>query len=332
MLNKRFVLQNRPVGVPTPDVWQLQEVDVLEPGEGEILIQQHFISLDPAMRGWMDDRKSYLPPIGIGEVMRAVSVGQIVQSRHPTLKKGDFVAGAGGVQQFVCSNGKGWIKVDPTYVPLSAYAGILGITGLTAYFGLLDVGALQAGDRVLISGAAGAVGSVAGQIAKIKDCEVTGIAGGSEKCKFITEELGFDHAIDYKNENIYKRLSETCPKGIDVYFDNVGGEILDASLTKLRRKARVVICGAISQYNRRSKMYGPANYLSILVNRARMEGFIVMDYQDQYPQAIKEMAQWMAAGKLKYKETVVEGIENFYDTFLRLFDGNKLGKLVLKVV
>ena len=307
------------------------EEEVPSPGQGEVLIKHEFVSLDPAMRGWMDDRRSYIPPVGIGEVMRAPSVGRVVASNHEKYQVGDYLSGVGGVQQYVVSEGKGWYKVDPTIVPLEKYISVLGATGMTAYFGLLDVGDLKEGDRVLVSGAAGAVGSVVGQIAKIKGCEVTGIAGGKEKCDFLKHELGFDRTVNYKEGNIYENLKEACPKGVDIYFDNVGGDILDAALTKLRRNARVVLCGAISQYNRRSKMHGPANYMALLVKRAKMEGFIVFDYQDQYQSAAMQMAQWMAEGKLKSRETIIDGIENFYETFLKLFSGEKLGKLMLKV-
>jgi NADPH-dependent curcumin reductase len=269
--------------------------------------------------------------VALGEVMRAGSVGEVVRSRHPKFPEGSFVSGWGGVQQYSVSDGAGWHIVDPKLVPLPTYIGTLGMPGMTAYFGILEVGKIREGDVVLVSAAAGAVGSVVGQIAKLKGCYVVGIAGGPEKCRYLLEELGFDAAIDYKNENIKEALKRTCPKGIDVYFDNVGGEILDAALTRLRMHARIVICGAISQYNNKEAIKGPANYLSLLVNRARMEGMVVLDYSRQYGEAAREMAGWMAAGKLKSREDVYDGIENFYDTYQRLFTGEKLGKLVLKV-
>lgn len=330
-MNKKVILKKRPIGIPDEDTWQLIESEVPALLEDQILVEQYYISMDPAMRGWLNDVKSYLPPVQIGEVMRAGSVGKVVQSKNKIYQVGDYVYGTGGVQQYVVAEGRGWHKVDPSIVPLPVYTGTLGMPGLTAYFGMLDVGKIKSGDRVLISGAAGAVGSIAGQIAKIKGCEVIGIAGGQQKCDYLINDLGFDAAIDYKKNNLRTELKEKCPKGIDVYFDNVGGEILDLALTKLRRHARVVLCGAISQYNSKVPIKGPSNYLSLLVNRASMEGFIILDYADRFNQGVLEMAQWMASGKLKSKEHICSGIENFYETFLKLFSGEKLGKLILQV-
>ena len=332
-MNKQLKLAKRPVGMPDASTWTLETNPIPEPGEGEVLIRQHYISLDPAMRGWLNDVKSYIEPVGIGDVMRAGSVGQVIAANnHPVLKVGDYVSGGGGVQQYVVSNGKGWYPVDPNIAPLPMYIGTLGMPGMTAYFGILDVGKIKEGETVLVSGGAGAVGSIVGQIAKIKGCKVVGIAGGPQKCQYMLDELGFDGAIDYKNENVHAGIKRECPKGIDVYFDNVGGEILDAALVRLRRHARIVICGAISQYNNKEAIKGPSNYLSLLVNRATMQGMVVFDWVDQYPKAAMEMGMWIAQGKLKSKEDIYEGIENFYDTFTRLFSGEKLGKLVLKVI
>jgi len=331
MKNKQLLLAKRPVGIPDPSTWRLEENPLPQPKEGEVLIRQHYISLDPAMRGWMREGRSYIRPVKIGEVMRAGSIGEVIESKHPDYEVGDCLSGWGGVQQYVVTDGKGWYKVDLTLAPMPTYIGTLGMPGMTAYFGLLDVGAAASGETVLVSGAAGAVGSVVGQIAKIKGCRAVGIAGGPEKCRYLTEELGFDAAIDYKNEDVRQAIKEACPAGVDVYFDNVGGEILDAALARLNFKARVVICGAISQYNATGRTPGPSNYLSLLINRARMEGFIVFDYSKDYGRAAREMGQWMAEGKLKSKEDIYEGIENFRETFLRLFTGEKLGKLVLKV-
>ncbi len=330
-MNKQLKLAKRPVGMPENDTWTMESNPVPEIGEGEILIQNHYISLDPAMRGWMNEQKSYIPPVQIGEVMRAGSVGEVIDSKNSKFSKGDFVSGWGGVQQYVASDGAGWYKVDPNLVPLPTYIGTLGMPGMTAYFGLLEVGKLQEGETVLVSGAAGAVGSVVGQIAKIKNCRVVGIAGGADKCRYLVEELGFDAAIDYKNDDVKAAIKKTCPEGVDVYFDNVGGEILDAALTRIRKHARIVICGAISQYNNKDAIKGPSNYMSLLVNRATMQGMVVMDYAKSYGKAAQEMGMWMAQGKLKSREDIYEGIENFYDTFKRLFTGEKLGKLVLKV-
>ena len=332
MINKQLILSKRPYGMPDPSTWTMEQKEVPSPKDGQILVKHHYISLDPAMRGWMNDVKSYIPPVQLGEVMRAGSVGEVIESKNPNFQKGDFVTGWGGVQQYALTDGKGWYKVDPNLAPLTTYIGTLGMPGMTAYFGILEVGKIKEGDIVLVSGAAGAVGSVVGQIAKIKGCTAIGIAGGPEKCQYLIDELGFDGAIDYKNENIKSKLRELCPEGIDVYFDNVGGEILDIALTRLRRHARIVICGAISQYNNKEAVKGPSNYLSLLVNRARMEGMVVMDYGKDFGKAAMEMGMWMAQGKLKTREDVYEGIENFYDTFTRLFTGDKMGKLVLKVI
>lgn len=332
-MNKQLIFRKRPIGMPDKETWSLESNAIPEPAEGEVLIRHHYISLDPAMRGWLNDRKSYIPPVQIGEVMRAGSIGMVLKSnKHPEFKEGDCLTGWGGVQQYVVTKGENWYKVDPKLAPMTTYIGTLGMPGMTAYFGILEVGKLKEGDIVLVSGAAGAVGSVVGQIAKIKGCKVVGIAGGSDKCRYIKEELGFDGAIDYKSEKLSDALTRECPKGIDIYFDNVGGEILDAALTRLRMHARIVICGAISQYNNKTAVKGPSNYLSLLVNRASMKGMVVMDYAKDYGKAAQEMGMWMMQGKLKSREDVYEGIENFQDTFQRLFTGNKMGKLVLKVI
>ncbi|MFJ4194892.1 NADP-dependent oxidoreductase [Pseudomonas sp. NPDC089534] len=329
--NRQFLLAKRPVGAATRETFTYQTVPVGEPAAGQILVKNEYLSLDPAMRGWMNEGKSYIPPVGIGEVMRALGVGQVTASNHPDFAVGDYVNGALGVQDFFLGEPRGFYKVDPKLAPLPVYLSALGMTGMTAYFALLDVGAPKAGDTVVLSGAAGAVGSIAGQIAKIKGCRVVGIAGGADKCKYLTDELGFDGAIDYKREDVLAGLKRECPNGVDVYFDNVGGDILDAVLSRLNFKARVVICGAISQYNNKEAVKGPANYLSLLVNRARMEGFVVMDYAAQYADAAREMAGWLAKGQLKSKEDIVDGLETFPETLAKLFSGENFGKLVLKV-
>lgn len=327
----RLILLRRPEGMPTPADFELRESPVAEPGEGEVLVRTQFVSLDPAMRGWMRDAPSYVPPVGLGEVMRAGAVGEVLASKHPEFRPGQHVTGLLGVQSHACVAGEELHHVDPKLAPLSAYLGVLGMPGLTAYFGLLEVGELKATDTVLISGAAGAVGSVAGQIAKLKGARVVGIAGGPDKCRHLVEELGFDAAIDYKNEDVKARVKQTCPKRVNLYFDNVGGELLDIALGSLAMRARVVICGAISQYNDMEALVGPKNYLALLVCRARMEGFIIFDYAKRYGEGFAAMGQWLAEGKLSYRETVVEGIDNFVPAFERLFSGEKLGKLVLKV-
>ncbi|WP_299052808.1 NADP-dependent oxidoreductase [uncultured Polaribacter sp.] len=332
MINKQIIFKKRPSGIPDTDTWQLQETEVAELQAGEILIEQHYISLDPAMRGWMNDTKSYIPPIAIDDVMRAGSIGKVIKNNgNPKFEVGDCVTSWGGVQQYAITNGDGWYKVDDQLAPMPLYIGLLGMPGMTAYFGITQVAKIKEGDIVLVSGAAGAVGSTVGQIAKIKGCKVIGIAGGSEKCKYLIDQLGFDDAIDYKSENIYTALKRKCPKGIDVYFDNVGGVILDAALGKLRMHARVVICGAISQYNNTTKIKGPSNYLSLLVTRSTMQGMVVMDYSKEFGVAAKQMSLWLKEGKLTYREAMYHGIENFQETYNRLFTGDKKGKLILKV-
>ena len=346
-------LKSRPSGLPQPSNWMATEEIIDSLAEGQVLVAVHYLSLDPAMRGWMNEGKSYIKPVEIGEVMRAGGVGKVVESKHPKFKPGDYVVGMLGVQEYaVVSGEKGLTKVDSKLAPLPVYLGTLGMPGMTAYFGLLDTGKAKAGDTVVVSAAAGAVGSVAGQIAKIKGCRVIGIAGGPEKCKYVVEELGFDAAIDYKfgsglrrgdaevegprmsagHPGVKQGLKEHCPNGVDVYFDNVGGDILDAVLTRLARNARIVICGSISQYNSTEPLKGPANYMSLLVYRASMTGMVVFDYADRYAEAAHEMAGWMMAGKLKSKEDIVEGgVEKFPEALLMLFRGENFGKLVLKV-
>jgi NADPH-dependent curcumin reductase len=330
-LNHKFELAARPVGMPKRADWAYKEEPVREPGEGELLIEILYISLDPAMRGWMNEGKSYIAPVEIGEVMRAGGLGRITASKNPKFAVGDYVYGSFGVQEFAISNGNGITKINAGAIPLPVFLGTLGMPGMTAYFGLLDIGQPKPGETVVVSGAAGAVGTVVGQIAKIKGCTVVGIVGGAEKCNYIVKELGFDSAIDYKSEDVRKSLRKHCPNGVDVYFDNVGGDILDAALTQLARGARVVICGAISQYCSTTPIKGPSNYLSLLVNRASMKGMVVFDYADRYPEAAREIAAWMAAGKLKSREEIVEGFEIFPETLLKLFKGENTGKLILKV-
>ncbi|TBU73962.1 NADP-dependent oxidoreductase [Pseudomonas daroniae] len=330
-LNRQFLLAKRPTGMVSRDTFDYVEKPVGEPGEGQILVKNLYLSLDPAMRGWMNEGKSYIAPVGLGDVMRALGVGEVVASKHPDYAVGDHVNGGLGVQDYFLGEPKGFYKVDPKRAPLPVYLSALGMTGMTAYFALLDVGAPQSGDTVVLSGAAGAVGSIAGQIAKLKGCRVIGIAGGAEKCAYLTDELGFDAAIDYKSESLPEALKRECPKGVDVYFDNVGGDTLDAVLTRLAPKARIVICGAISQYNNKEAVKGPANYLSLLVNRARMEGFVVTDHAANFGSAAAEIGGWLASGKVKSKEHIVEGLETFPETLLKLFKGENFGKLVLKV-
>lgn len=328
--NRAFVLAARPVGLPKRSDWNYTEVPVPDPGEGELVVRNIYISLDPAMRGWMNAGRSYVPPVGIGEVMRALALGRVVTSRNPRFAVGDYVYGPLGVQDFALTNGAGVSKVAPMLAPLPVYLSALGMPGMTAYFCLLDVGRPRPGETVVVSAAAGAVGALAGQIAKIKGCRAVGIAGGSKKCVYLGE-IGFDAAIDYKLENVPRALATHCPKGIDVFFDNVGGDVLDAALALLNHGARVAICGAISQYNTTTPVKGPSNYLSLLVNAARMEGFLVLDYVSRYAEAAPVMADWLASGKLRSREHILEGLEFFPEALLMLFSGENFGKLILKI-
>jgi NADPH-dependent curcumin reductase CurA len=331
LTNHKFLLAARPVGLPKHSDWTYVEEPVGEPKEGEFLVQVLYISLDPAMRGWMNEGRSYVPPVGIGELMRALGVGVVRASRTPRFAVGDHVSGPFGMQEFAISDGRSIMKVDPKAAPLPKYLSVLGMPGMTAFFGLLDTGQPKPGETVVVSAAAGAVGSVVGQIAKIQNCRAVGIAGGAEKCRYVVDDLGFDAAVNYKSEDVRTSLRKHDPDGIDVYFDNVGGTVLEAALANLARGARIVICGAISQYNNTGPMTGPRNYMSLLVERASMKGMLVFDYADRFAQAGTQMAAWMAAGKLKSREHIVEGLATFPETLLKLFTGENEGKLMLKV-
>jgi NADPH-dependent curcumin reductase CurA len=331
LTNRQFKLIARPVGLPKRADFEFTSVPVAEPGAGEVLVKVQYISLDPAMRGWMNEGKSYIPPVKLGEVMRAGAAGRVIASNNAAFTAGDYVTGWTGVQEYSLSDGNGLVRVDPRVAPLPVFLGTLGMPGMTAYFGLLDIGKPQPGDTVVVSGAAGAVGTVVGQIAKIKGCRAIGIAGGADKCRYLTQELGFDGAIDYKSGDVKEGLRQHCPQGVNVYFDNVGGDILDTVLTRIARGARIVICGAISQYNNTAPVKGPSNYLSLLVNRASMTGMVVFDYTGRYALAAREMAGWIAEGKLKTREDIVDGFDAFPETLLRLFKGENLGKLLIRV-
>ena len=331
LTNKQFTLAARPVSMVKHSDFSYAETPVPELKDGQVLTKIHYISLDPAMRGWMNEGKSYIRPVAIGEVMRAGTVGEVVASKNVGFKVGDFVAGNDGVQCYAISDGSMYHKVDPKLAPLPKYLSVLGMPGMTAYFGLLDVGLPKEGETVVVSGAAGAVGQIVGQIAKIKGCTVVGIAGGKDKCDHVVKQLGFDACVDYKSGDLKSALKQACPKGIDVYFDNVGGDILDVVLTQIRMKARIVICGAISQYNNTTPVKGPSNYMSLLVNRARMEGIVVFDWAPRYGEAAMQMGQWIAKGQLQSREDIVEGIETFPDTLLKLFTGENFGKLMIHV-
>jgi NADPH-dependent curcumin reductase len=330
-VNRQFRLAARPVGLPKKSDWHFTAEDVAQPADGQVLVKVLQLSLDPAMRGWMNEGRSYIPPVGIGEVMRAGGVGKVVASKNPQFALGEHVSGTFGVQEYCLMDARYLAKIDLRLGTLPQWLNALGMPGMTGYFGLLEVGQPKAGETVVVSGAAGAVGQTVGQVARIKGCRAVGIAGGKAKCDFVVNELHFDACIDYKSGNLKDGLKEHCPKGVDVYFDNVGGEILDAVLTRINRHARIVICGAISQYNNTAAVKGPSNYLSLLVNRARMQGMVVFDYADRYGVAVKDIAQWMREGKFVSREDVVSGIETFPDTLNKLFSGENFGKLVLKV-
>jgi NADPH-dependent curcumin reductase CurA len=338
LVNHQIRLASRPVGLPVAANWQHTTEAVAEPADGGVVLKTLALSLDPAMRGWMNEGKSYIPPVGIGEVMRAGGVGKVIASKNDRYAVGDYVSAGFGVQEFLTltqdeMKRTGLVKIDLSVGTLTQWLNVLGMPGMTGYFGLMDVGQPQAGETVVVSGAAGAVGQTVGQIAKIMGCRVVGIAGGKAKCDWVVKELGFDACIDYKAgpSAVRDGLKAHCPGGVDIYFDNVGGEILDAVLARINRKARIIICGAISQYNNTTPVQGPKNYLSLLVNRARMEGIVVFDYADRYHLAVAEMAGYLKDGRMKSKEDVVVGLQTFPDTLLKLFNGENFGKLVLQV-
>lgn len=345
-VNHQVRLAARPRGLPTAADWQFSSEAVAEPGEGGVLVKVLAISLDPAMRGWMNEGKSYIAPVALGEVMRAGGVGVVVASSHAAYAVGDVVAGGTGVQEYWRIDAEhlarsGLHAIDLRLGTLAQWLNVLGMPGMTAYFGLMDIGRPQAGETLVVSGAAGAVGQTVGQLAKIKGCRVVGIAGGPAKCAWVVDELGFDACIDYKQsapagaaqwDAVREGLKQHCPEGVDIYFDNVGGDMLDTVLSRIRRKARIVICGAISQYNSTGAVQGPKNYLSLLVNRARMEGMVVFDYAERYPQAVAELAGYLKDGRVKSREDVVTGgVQAFPESLNRLFSGANFGKLVLQI-
>ncbi len=331
-VNRQFILKSRPVGLPTSDSIVMTESPVPEAGDGEVVIRNLYLSLDPATRGWMSDEPNYIDPIEIGAPVSSGAIGRVVQSNSPEFEVGDIAMGMNAWEDYTKCSAEMVNKVDPMGMPLTMFMSVLGATGLTAYFGLLEVGKPQPGETLLVSGAAGAVGSIVGQIGKIKGCRVVGIAGGEEKCRWIKEDCGFDEAIDYKaTDDLAAAIAEKCPDGVDIYWENVGGEMLDAVLLNLAEKARIVLCGWIATYNDAEKRPGPANLWQLLVKSARLEGFVVMDYIDQFPDGATVLAGWLMEGKLQYREHVVEGLENTLDAFQMLFDGRNTGKLIVKV-
>ena len=331
-LNRQVRLAARPEGLPKPTDWSITDEPMPNPGPGEVLVKVRYISVDPAMRGWMNDRASYVPVLGLGAVMRALTVSEVVESNNAAYQVGDWVAGLDGVQDYAVSDGSQYMKIDTALAPPQTYLGTLGIAGLTAYCGLLEVGQLRAGNTVLVSGAAGSVGAHVGQIAKAKGARTVGVAGGPEKCAYLIDELGFDAAIDYKNEDLAASLKRVCSDGVDVFFDNVGGSTLNDGLAVINVGARVVICGAISQYNSTTPFNGPSNYILLLIRRSRMEGFIYFDFRDKWPAMLKDLAAWRVEGKITGREDVVEGpVDIFPSTLLRLFRGDNFGKLMIKL-
>ncbi len=335
LINRQFCLASRPVGYLKEENLVFREVPVPQPSEGEVLVRVVYLSLDPTNRIWMSNMDQYMPPVELDAVMRGITLGVVEESRNPKFAKGDLVTGMLGWQEYALAEGTTGSAVRKLprdmNAPLPAFLGPLGLTGCTAYFGLLDVGKPSEGDTVVVSAAAGAVGSIVGQIAKIKGCRAVGIAGSAEKCRLLTGELGFDAAINYKTDDLLAALDEACPDGIDVYFENVGGKILDAVLTRMNLHARVVLCGLISQYNATRPKPGPFNFSQILMKRVHLEGFIVLDYITRWPEAIHAIAGWIDEGRMHYAVDIVEGLENAPAALGKLFDGTNKGKLIIKV-
>ncbi|NQX87480.1 MAG: NADP-dependent oxidoreductase [Halioglobus sp.] len=332
LMNRQYFLASRPVGVPDASNVPFRDVPVSDPAEGEVVLRNQYISLDPAIRGWMGDDPNYIEPIAIGDAVRSSVIGRVVKSASPAFAVGDVALSVGAWEAYTTAPAAMLNKLDESAgVPLSLFLGVLGPTGLTGYFGLLDVGRPQQGETVLVSAAAGAVGSVVGQIAKMQGCRVVGIAGAEDKCRWLREELGFDAAFNYKTcSNYVAAIRETCPDGVDVYFDNVGGAILDAALLCLNKYARIAVCGWISTYNE-SHAPGPDNLWQLVAESVTMQGFTVIDYMDRFPEGVAQLAEWVMAGKLQFREEMVDGLDNILPTFLRLFDGSNQGKLLIRI-
>ncbi len=330
--NQLWRLAKRPVGLIKESDFEFHEDAIPALTENQVLVRTIYLSLDPAIRGWLMDRKSYIPPVAIGEVMRGITIGEVAESRHADFKTGDIVQGLLGWQSWAVTDGSALTRLPAEAVPdLKAFPGVLSMVGPTAYFGLLDVGKPQNGDTLVVSAAAGAVGSIVGQIGKIKGCRVVGIAGSDEKCRWITETLGFDAAINYKNEDVSEQLSKHCPDGIDIYFENVGGLILDQVLTQVNVHGRIVVCGLISQYNATEPVPGPYNFDLVLTQRIRVQGFVILDYLDRVTEAVEELGKWLAQGNIQYRVHVVEGLEKAPQAVNMLFEGTNRGKLIIQV-
>lgn len=331
MNTKQIRLKERPVGMPTHETFDWTNNEVSDPSEGEVLLKSIYISVDPYMRGRMNDQKSYVEPYTVGEIISGGVIAEVVKSNSSEYVLGDLVIGNLGWQTYQIAHEDHLRKIDPKQAPISTHLGVIGMPGMTAYFGLLDIGKPESGETVVVSGAAGAVGTVVGQIAKIAGVRVVGIAGTDEKIKYLKEELQFDEVINYKSEQFVESLKKACPKGVDVYYDNVGGEVSDAVLRLINKGARIPICGQISLYNLEKPDYGIRVQPNLLVNSALMKGFIVSDYGAHFEEAIKDLSKWLQEGKLKYKETIVEGFENIPDAFIGLFKGENIGKYIVKV-
>jgi len=327
--NKKWLLKKRPQGLVSNDDFELVEEILPELNEGEILVENEYLSVDPTQRMWLTDMPGYLPPIQIDEIVRSGGIGRVIESKNDSFQKGNLVNGFVNWQTHFISDGKGF-SVIPEILPIPTMINVLGLTGITAYFGLLDIGNPKKGDTVLVSGAAGATGSVVAQIAKIKECNVIGIAGGEEKCAWLAD-AGIDHVIDYKNSNPHEELKKIATSGIDIYFDNIGGPLLETALNMINLNARIVICGAISNYASEEMPVGPRNLSSLIIQRARMEGFLVLDYLNRRYEAIEDLSKWLMEGKIKHQEDIQEGIENCPETLNRLFMGKNLGKQILKI-
>ncbi|WP_128894061.1 NADP-dependent oxidoreductase [Longirhabdus pacifica] len=331
MKTKQIVLNDRPSGMPKEENFKLVESDLPSLQEGQLLVKSLFISVDPYMRGRMNDAKSYVPPYQVGGLIDGGAVCEVVESASPDWKQGDIVLTQSGWQTYAVIPAETAMKIDPELAPISTALGTIGMPGLTAYFGLLDIGKPQEGETVVVSGAAGAVGSVVGQIAKIKGAKVIGIAGSDEKNAYLKEELGFDEVINYKTENVFEAIQKACPNGVDVYFDNVGGDITDAVLLQINQGARIVLCGQISMYNLEDPEVGPRLLVKLVQNSALMQGFIVTNYMHRFGEGFKQLGQWVAEGKIKYRENIVEGFEHTPQAFLGLFSGENIGKQLVQV-
>jgi len=336
IVNHRIVLNSRPVGAPTPDNFRLEENSLPAPAAGQLLLRTLYLSLDPYMRGRMSDAPSYAAPVALGEVMVGGTVSRVEASHHPDFKTGDLVLGQTGWQSHALSDGSGLAKLDPGMAQPSLALGVLGMPGFTAYMGLLDIGQPQAGETVVVAAASGAVGSVVGQIAKLKGCRVVGIAGGADKCRYVAGELGFDDCLDHHRADFAQRLAVACPNGIDVYFESVGGAVFDTVLPLLNAKARIPVCGLIARYNDTALPPGPDRLglltRTLLTKRIKMQGFIIFDdYAPRYGEFFEQMSAWIKDGKIKYREDLVDGLENAPQALIGLLEGKNFGKLVVRV-